>query len=306
MLVARLVPATARMRQDGPTTAVKPDLDPVGTAILGLALLCLLTPFLLTTGSPNGSSVRWWLLVPAVLASAAFLGWERRHQLRGRQPLVPLALLRIASLRYGVLVSVFFFAAMMPGMIVTSVYLRQALGISALTTGLMNLGYAVGSGATAWIAGKFIGRTGRPLIVWGLAISILGVIVLTLTAIGLPSSFVVGGVLAAWAVGGIGAGLVLAPNQALALAAVPIDVGALAGGVLQLGQRVGTAAGVGIGLSLYYATTYGATDAADRTAFERGYALCMASTVVFFAVALVSALLDVRSANRVELPRTNS
>jgi hypothetical protein len=45
-------------------------------------------------------------------------------------------------------------------------------------------------------------------------------------------------------VAGLGAGLVISPNLTLTLSQVPVERAGSAGGVLQTGQRIGTAAGI--------------------------------------------------------------
>ena len=55
-------------------------------------------------------------------------------------------------------------------------------------------------------------------------------------------------------VAGIGSGLVISPNQTLTLAHVPVQRAGIAGGVIQTGQRIGTAAGIALVGSVYFAT----------------------------------------------------
>ena len=72
----------------------------------------------------------------------------------------------------------------------------------------------------------------------------------------LPDDVVPWAVAAVMVIGGAGGGLVIAPNQTLALEDVPVAEGGLAGSVGQLGQRIGAAIGTAVALSLFYATIF--------------------------------------------------
>jgi hypothetical protein len=86
-----------------------------------------------------------------------------------------------------------------------------------------------------------ITRIGSRLVAAGLVLVIVGPARL-LGRIGLVDSPAVGWAVAApFLVAGLGSGLVIAPNQTLALSEVPPRQGGAAGGVLQTGQRIGSA-----------------------------------------------------------------
>src|SRR5215218_101723 len=90
-------------------------------------------------------------------------------------------------------------------------------------------------------------------------------------------------------VAGLRGGLVIAPDQTLSLADVPTGRAGSAGGVLQTGQRIGSAAGIAITGSVFY-SRLAATD--DRaSAFRSGLVVIAA----FVAAALALALHDARS-----------
>lgn len=48
----------------------------------------------------------------------------------------------------------------------------------------------------------------------------------------------------------------ISPNQTLTLQDIPVKHGGVAGSIGQLGQRIGTAVGTAVALSLFYATIY--------------------------------------------------
>ena len=54
-------------------------------------------------------------------------------------------------------------------------------------------------------------------------------------------------------VAGLGSGLVISPNQTITLSQVPVEQGGTAGGLLQVGQRIGAAVGIAAVGSVFYA-----------------------------------------------------
>ena len=75
------------------------DLDPVGTVLLGLAVLGILLPFV-----ESGASALAWVALPVGLALlAGWVAWERRYKLGGHNPMVDLDIFKVPSFRYGTL-----------------------------------------------------------------------------------------------------------------------------------------------------------------------------------------------------------
>jgi MFS family permease len=150
-------------------------LDPVGIVLFGVAVIALMLPFLFTTGEPTDDPARWWALAIFAPAIVAFVWWERRYERGGGAPLVPLGLLRIPSYRNGTLLMTAYFAGMPSMFIITTLYLQTGLGVGAMAAGLTTIGFALASAATSVIGGRLVGRLGRPLVVIGLTLVLLGV-----------------------------------------------------------------------------------------------------------------------------------
>jgi MFS family permease len=118
--------------------------------------------------------------------------------------------------------------------------------------GLASVPWAVGAALSAVLGGQVVFRYGRALVATGLVLVILGLLGAWL-AIGLVDGTAVGWAVAGpFFVAGIGNGIVIAPNQSLSLADVPPRQGGAAGGVLQTGQRIGSAAGIAAVGSVFY------------------------------------------------------
>ncbi|QTX04031.1 MFS transporter [Agromyces archimandritae] len=277
----------------------KVSLDPVGIALFAVTVVALMWPFLFTTGSPGDDPARWWLLVVFVLAATAFIVWERRYAGRGKDPLVPLGLFGITSYRNGTLLATVYFAAMPSSFLLTTLYLQDGLGLEPVFAGMVTIGFALTSAFSSWLGGTLVDRLGRPLVVWGLALVLVGMGALVLLALTMPPEVTPWAMAAAMIVGGFGGGLVISPNQTLQLADVPVRQGGLAGSVSQLGQRIGTAVGTAVTLSLFYATIFREADGEpDLTVYHHAYGIGMAAVAVLVAIAFAIGVVDLTSRRR--------
>jgi len=110
-----------------------------------------------------------------VLALTAFLAWEQRYAASGRQPLVPLTLFRVSSFRNGISLASVYFAAMPSMFLLTTLYLQHGLGLEAVFAGMVGIGFALLSAVGSWVGGNLVNRIGRPLVVWGLVILMVGI-----------------------------------------------------------------------------------------------------------------------------------
>ncbi|UOE45830.1 MFS transporter [Agromyces larvae] len=270
------------------------ELDPLGLALFAVSVVSLMWPFLFTTGSPSDEPSRWWLLVVFVLAVSAFLAWERRYAASGRHPLVPLSLFRISSYRNGTALATVYFAALPSMFLLTTLYLQHGLGLAPVYAGMVSIGFALLSAFTSWRGGLLVERYGRKLVVWGIVIVLVGVVLLVVAALSTPAAITPWAMAGAMVVGGFGGGLVISPNQTLALADIPVRQGGLAGSVGQLGQRIGTAVGTAIALSLFYSTIFreAGSGEPDLGVYHDAYGLGMLSVAVLVSVALAIGLAD--------------
>ena len=230
-----------------------------------------------------------WLLVPAaVLLLGAFVLWEFRYTRRGKEPLVDLGLFRLRSWSFGASMITLFFAGFTPIFFIFTLYLQTGLRYSALQAGLAITPFAVGSAAAAALGGRIVHRFGRALVAVGLLLVAIG-FVGTLVAVQLVPEHGTG-----WAtlfpllVGGLGAGLVISPNQTLTLSEVPVERAGTAGGLLQVGQRIGAAVGIAAVGSVFFARV-----AATRGDFAIAYQHGMFVATGFVVAALLLAVLDV-------------
>lgn len=284
VLAARLLPDTPSA---GRVTLRR--LDPVGVVLLGAGLLALLLPFVQAQQWPG--SRKWLLLIVAGVLLGWFARWERRWARRGEEPVIDLTLFRVRGYWLGCLLITFYFAGFTSIFFISTLYLQNGLGFSALLAGAALTPFAVASGVSSTVGGRLVSRYGRPLIATGLALVAVGLAGTALAVHFVPGTAVGWAMAAPLLVAGLGSGLVISPNQTLTLAEVPVGRAGSAGGTLQTSQRVGSAIGIAAVGAVFFAHL-GPERWAD--AYDAGLIV----SVAFVVAALVIALTDVLGGRR--------
>ncbi|MBX3312670.1 MAG: MFS transporter [Microbacteriaceae bacterium] len=234
--------------------ANKVDLDPFGTVIFGIAVLCLLWPFLFTTGDASDDPNRWWVLAPFVVTMVIFIFWERYYASRGHDPLIPLHLFKIKSFTSGITIAGIYFTSVIPLFVLSSVYLQLGPGLTPLMVGLVSISFAVSNSISSAVAGNFVHKYGNLLVLAGMIVVLFGFVGMILAAEYLSNELIPWVFSAAMFVSGFGGGMVVSPNQTLTLSEIRVVEGGLAGAVGQLIQRIGSAVGAAIVLAVFYAS----------------------------------------------------
>jgi EmrB/QacA subfamily drug resistance transporter len=268
------------------------ELDPVGVLLLGVALLALLFPLVESRhGGGTGPSVPPWLVLGGVVLVAGFVAWERWYAARGRSPLVDLRLFGLGGYASGAVVATVYFSAFTGIFFVLTIYFQRALGYTPLLAGLAVTPFAVGSAVTSFIGGRLVARFGRALVTLGLLLVVAGLVATDLV-LALAQGKATGWYTAApLLLAGIGSGTVISPNITLTLAEVPVPQAGTAGGVLQTGQRIGTAGGIALVGTVFFAQLQ------QRAAHEAaGRALEVATGLA--VLALLASAVDLRSRRR--------
>jgi len=278
------------------------DLDVLGLTLGSVALVLLLVPLIFTTGRPSDVDARWFAIPPAVVLGALFVGRSRRRVAAGRSAVISPDLLRIASFRTGVLVSLTWFASGPALNLGLMIYLQEAEGLSAFTTGLLLLPSAATSVLGAQLGGRLVQTRGRLLTLTGMLcvlVSVVGTLAVLLS--GLTLAAVVVAVPLLQLLNGLGGGLVVSPNHSMTLQDVPRDQGSAASSIGQLGQRVANSLGVATASMAYYAVVYGAgTTLAGASVALHATALTRSTLVAlgFLLAALLVVALDLRRTRR--------
>ncbi|SDI56668.1 MFS transporter [Nonomuraea jiangxiensis] len=254
-------------------------MDPLGVVLLGVGVAGVLLPFIQRNQWEGPAK---WLLVPGALAVlGTFVAWERSYK---REPLVTLALFGKRSYRLGTAIAFFYFSGFTGIFFIYTLYLQSGEGYSPLLAGLSITPFALGSATAAMIGGRLVSRMGRRLVALGLTTVIVG-LAATMAATALVPGHGVGLATALpLLVAGVGSGLVISPNQAITLSEVPPAGGGSAAGVLQTGQRLGSAIGIAAAGSTFFSSLGEGWD----TAFRHGLSVVLVSIFV----ALLAALWD--------------
>ncbi|MEU6078842.1 MFS transporter [Micromonospora sp. NPDC047074] len=267
-------------------------LDLVGVLLLGIGVLLVLLPLV----QQDWRTPTKWLLVPAgLVALAGFGAWERWYA-RHRDPLFDLRLFGFRSYALGALIALVYFGGFTAIFFIFTLYLQNGLGYSALVAGLAITPFALGSAVASALGGRIVDRFGRPLVAVGLLTVVIGLVTVVVVLDLAPGDAAVPWLTAApLLLAGLGSGLVIAPNQTLTLAQVPIPQAGSGAGMLQTGQRIGSAAGIAAVGSVFFSSL--ATSDGDFS-FAFRHSLLLAAGVI--ALALVAALLDVAVGRRAD------
>ncbi|MGO4598860.1 MFS transporter [Terrabacter sp. 2RAF25] len=268
------------------------DVDPVGVVLLGAGVLGVLLP--VVESGRGAGSVPWWVALVGVAFVAAFLAWERRYTDTGGEPLVDLSLFRVPGYPSGATVGTIYFGGFTGIFFVLTIHVQQQLNYSPLLAGLTVTPFALGSAVTSALGGRLVSRYGRLLVTVGLVVVLVGVIAVDLTVAAVDGADLGWWLVAPLLVAGIGSGLVISPNITLSVDGVPVERAGTAGGLLQTGQRIGTAMGVALVGAVFYSGAVG------TGRLDPGGALKVCAVLV--TVALAASAFDLRNRRRAPGP----
>lgn len=244
VLAVRAVPET---RSDRPAS-----VDVPGTLLLGLTLVSLLLP--LTEGRAAGWPLwTWAALAVSPFAALAFYLTERRADRLGRTPLVPPSLLRLVSLRRGLVMLAPFSVGFSGFMFVVAVALQQGLRMGPVEAGAALVPMALGYFGASLAGPRLVGRFGSRVVTAGGLVQALGIaLVLAAVRYGWPD-LGIAGLAPGVAVAGLGQGLQQPVLMRLMLSDVPADRAGVGSGVMITTQQSSLALGVATIGSLFLA-----------------------------------------------------
>jgi len=165
---------------------------------------------------------------------------------------------------------------------------QEGYGHSALATGLLSAPFALGSIAGASNSHRLTERLGRRVLSAGAGLVALGIgslIVAVHLAAPQPSgAYLVAPLLLT----GLGNGITIAPNVGFTLAEVPPADNGAASGVLNTGQRIGSALGIAVIATILFGTLdpTGSSRQAIATAFSHSFQLATLANLGLIAIAL--------------------
>ncbi|MCR6485999.1 MFS transporter [Amycolatopsis sp. OK19-0408] len=212
-------------------------LDPVGQ-LLVIVLLASLT-YGIIEGRSSGTAVMAGCFAVAAAALAILLPYERRR----RDPLLELKFFRSVPFSGATLIAVTGFAALSGFLFLNTLYLQETRGFSVLHAGLLTLPMAVLTAVGAPLSGRLVNARGPrlPLLVAGVGMGAAGFM---LAGIG-PDTPILW-VVAAYAIFGIGYGLLNAPITNAAVSGMPRERAGLAAAIASTSRQIGISLGVAV------------------------------------------------------------
>jgi EmrB/QacA subfamily drug resistance transporter len=214
-------------------------IDPIGQVLIIVALATL------TYAIIEGPTARWLsaqtlgLFAVSVVAFITLVLYE----LRRREPLLEVRFFRSAPFSGASTIAVAMFAAMGGFLFLNTLYLQDVRDLSPLTAGLYTLPMAGVMFVVAPLSGRFVANHGSrlPLVAGGLAVLASGAMLTTLSA---RTSF--GLLIVAYALFGLGSGVVNPPITNTAVSGMPPSQAGVAAAVASTSRQVGQTLGVAV------------------------------------------------------------
>ena len=290
---------------------VAPSALPGGTTTAGARHLDLPGALLVTAGmatlvyAPTVGTRDGWASVEfaaCVLASAALLAAFVHVERRGRQPILPLSILRHHTLVIGDALMVLVGALMAGEVLVLTLYAQQVLGYSALVSGLIAIPQGIGGLLRGLVAARLLDRAGlRWFLVANWALAALSILVLF--RFPATSHYPLLGIVLLGV--GFGSTNVIFGGTIAGSAGVSNDEQGSAGALVNAARQIGAAIGVAVVLSVAAA---GGQTSASGGASAAGYRLALLcwAGVAGAAAVLSLALPGRRRTNREPAPTTNA
>jgi EmrB/QacA subfamily drug resistance transporter len=213
--------------------------DPVGQVLVMAMLVTLVYAIIEGPGRGWTSALILASFAVALAAGIAFAVYEAR---RG-EPLLDIRFFRSAPFSGATVIAVSAFAALSGFLLVSTIYLQDVRGLSALHAGLYMLPMAAMTAIFAPLSGRMVGTRGPrlPLVVASLAITVSALTLTGLTASTSSLRLVVSYILF-----GVGFGLVNAPITNTAMSGMPRAQAGVAAAVASTSRSVGSALGVAV------------------------------------------------------------
>jgi len=256
-------------------------LDPVGQVLMVLLLGAGTAVIIEGPGHGWTSPVILPLAVVAGAALVALPWWE----LRTAEPLIDLRFFRSVPFTGATVTAVCAFASLGGFLFLNTLYLQDVRHYSPVEAGLWTLPMAALTLICAPLSGRIVGRRGPrgPLLVAGAALAASGV-VLTRLATDSPAALL----LLAYALFGLGFGMVNAPITNAAVSGMPNSRAGVAAAVASTSRQVGQSLGVAVIGTVVTAAVTGPMAPGFAQASHAGWWIMTALGVVVLLLGLVT------------------
>jgi len=213
--------------------------DPIGQALVMITLATLV--YAIIEGPVNGWTAPG--IIACFAAAAAGVTAFAWYESRRAEPLLDVRFFRSVPFAGATMIAVSAFAGLGGFLLLSTIYLQDVRGLSALHAGLYMLPLAAMTVIWSPLSGRIVGSRGPrlPLIGAGIAITVSALTLTGLTARTSSASLVV-----SYLIFGFGFGLVNAPITNTAMAGMPTAQAGVAGAVASTSRQVGSALGVAV------------------------------------------------------------
>ncbi|MBS2964256.1 MFS transporter [Actinocrinis puniceicyclus] len=276
LLAVRRVPATK--------AGAKPGFDPVGTALFGVAMICVLA---VVVAGPDLHWPLWlWSLLAVAAAGAPALARvERGLEARGGSPLLSPSVLSHPGMRRGLAAVVPFSASFGAFLFVYALIAQGHFGFTALASGGGLAPFAVAFFVVALYTPRIAGALGGRIVTLGALVQAAGLLLLALVIqLGWPRPSLAL-VLVGIALFGAGAALTGPTLFRMILADVPAAQAGMGSGVLVTSQQMATALGATVGGTLYVSLS-GWLSTVSAAVLVIALLMCLSVTVLVISLKL--------------------
>jgi EmrB/QacA subfamily drug resistance transporter len=213
--------------------------DPVGQLLVMITLTSLVYGIIEGPGRGWSSGLIIACFAAAIASAAGFALYESRRT----QPLLDTRFFRSAPFSGATMIAVSAFAALGGFLLLSTIYLQDVRGLSAVHAGLYMLPMAGMTAIASPLSGRIVGSRGPrlPLIGAGITLIISGI---SLTGLEATTSTL--GLVIPYLLFGLGFGLVNAPITNTAMAGMPQAQAGVAAAVASTSRQVGSSLGVAV------------------------------------------------------------
>jgi EmrB/QacA subfamily drug resistance transporter len=275
-----------------------PPIDPLGAALLTVALVLLLYPLV------EGRSLGWPAWIWAMMAaSVPALGLFALHQsrLRGRRtPLVPVSLLQQRSFAGGLVVNMVFASGFAGYFLALSLTLQLGLEFTPVLAAFAGLPVSIGMVIASPKTIKLMAKVpGHRLVLAGIGLMAAGMLVTDIAVQLAGASLTVWDLIPGSIISGLGMGAVSPILSGVILADVDQRDAGAGAGVLATGSQIATSVGVAVIGAIFFGALPGA--AALTRDLGGGYTDALATVLdyqvlLYIACAILAALVLPRAA----------
>jgi EmrB/QacA subfamily drug resistance transporter len=256
-------------------------LDPVGQLLVIVVLATVTYGIIEGPGHGWSSPTIVGCFVVAAIALVALVRYERRRP----EPLLDMRFFRSVPFTGATVTAVCGFSALAGFLFLNALYLQDSRGFSPLHAGLLTLPMAAMTAICAPIAGRIVGIRGPrvPLLIAGVAITLTGVLLTSLTAT-TPIWYLV----VVYVLFGLGFGMLNAPITNSAVSGMPRSQAGVAAAIASTSRQVGSALGVAVLGSVVTARLVGPFATGFPAASHLGWVIMAGCGVAVLVLALLT------------------